>query len=563
MPPDDILQSAAPAAVAADRSAGTAPVSLARILVALDASDHADRGLAEAIRLTATAGGAITGIHAYAARMHDRRFRQMEGGLPARYLEEEEMEYQRDVHDDLISRGLDVISDSYHDVAERTCDAAGVAYRRLSPEGKNYRRVVEAAASGDFDLLVLGALGLGAVPGSLVGTVCERVARRSRIDTLVIRDTARAIGDGPVVVGLDGSDKSFGALATGIDVGRRLRAPVHAVAAYDPYYHYVAFNKIAGVLSDEAGKVFRFKEQEALHEELIDDGIAKIYQSHLDVARRMAADMDVTLTCELLDGKPFRAVADYLAKVGASLLVLGKTGVHADPGLDIGGNAENLLRLAPCHVWLGQTASTPPIDLIAEETIAWSNEAEAFLAKAPEFARGMARRAVIRHAHEKGHTFVTKAIVVEVAKKLMPASCPASPVAGAKRKAKALPIPWRDEAEALLATVPEAARDGIRLRAEKKARREDAGAVTAAHVTPFLGANAPPMRWAAAALARLAKVPEPVRGDVRARVEALARERGDSEVTMQGAEDGFAECRRVMHQAMRTGGHKRTADQVD
>ncbi len=127
MVPDDIMRTAAPTAVTAGRSAGEAPVSLARILVALDASDHADRGLAEAIRLTATADGAITGIHAYAAKMHDRRFRQMEGGLPERYLEEEEMEYQRDVHDDLISRGLHVISDSYHDAAQRTCNAAGIA----------------------------------------------------------------------------------------------------------------------------------------------------------------------------------------------------------------------------------------------------------------------------------------------------------------------------------------------------------------------------------------------------------------------------------------------------
>ena len=92
-------------------------VSLARILVALDASEYSDRALEEAVRLSNTADGEITGIHAYAALLHDRRFKQMEGGLPERYLEEEEMMYQRDVHDDLIGRGLNIISDSYHDVA--------------------------------------------------------------------------------------------------------------------------------------------------------------------------------------------------------------------------------------------------------------------------------------------------------------------------------------------------------------------------------------------------------------------------------------------------------------
>lgn len=257
-----------------------------RILVALDASDHANRGLAEATRLAASAGGEVTGIHAYAAKLHDRRFRQMEGGLPERYRDEPTLERQREVHDDLITRGLSIISDSYHDQALEVCERAGVSYRRLSPEGKNYRRIVEAAASGEHDLLVLGAIGLGAVPGTSVGSVCARVVRRSPIDVLVIRDPRRPLGNGPLVVGLDGSTRSFGALKTALHLGRCLGAAVHAVAAYDPYFHYVAFNKIAATLSEKAGQQFRFKEQEWLHEQIIDSGIAKIYQS----PRRGASD---------------------------------------------------------------------------------------------------------------------------------------------------------------------------------------------------------------------------------------------------------------------------------
>src|SRR5690606_8662539 len=134
---------------------------------------------------------------------------------------------------------------------------------------------------GGFDLLALGAQGLGAVPGAGIGTGCERVARRVTTDLLVIRGASRAIGTGPPVTAVDGSARGFGALKTALALGRCLSVPVHVVAAYDPYFHYVAFNRIAGVLSDEAGKVFRFKDQEKLHEEIIDDGLAKIYRSHL------------------------------------------------------------------------------------------------------------------------------------------------------------------------------------------------------------------------------------------------------------------------------------------
>ena len=534
-------------------------VPFKRILVALDASDHANRALEEAIRLAATSDGLITGIHAYAAQLHDRRFRQMEGGLPERYLEETEMEHQREVHDDLITRGLDIISDSYHDAAERACEEAGRPYKRLSPEGKNYRRIVEAVENGDFGLLVLGSLGLGNVPGSLIGTVCERVARRSTIDTLVIRDPEKAIGDGPIVVGLDGSAQSFGALKTAFEIGRRLQAEVHAVAAYDPYYHYVAFNKIAGVLSDEAGKVFRFKEQEKLHEELIDDGLAKIYQSHLDVARTLAAEEDAQLTLDLLDGKPYRAIGEYLEKVKASLLMVGKTGIHADAALDIGGNAENLLRIAPCHVWLGQAVFTPAIDVVAEETTTWSKEAEEMLNRAPEFARGMARTAILRLAQESGHTFITKNMVEEVADKLMPGRGGECPHPASQKKA----LTWSDEASALIEGLGDQALAGnIRLRAEKSAHREGAERVEACHVRKFLeGGDSDELPWGAAALARLARVPEPMRDATRERIEAAARERGAEEVTLDIVEAGLEAAREAMHKAMKNGGHKFSEDE--
>ncbi len=527
-----------------------APTSLARILVALDASDYADRALDEAIKLAGTANGVITGIHAYAAKLHDRRFRQMEGGLPERYREEEEMEKQRDVHDDLITRGLNIISDSYHDVAQKACDDTGRPYHRLSPEGKNYSRIVEAAASGQFDVLALGSLGLGAVSGSLIGTVCERVVRRCPIDVLVIRDANRAIGDGPIVVGIDGSARAFGALKTALDLAQRLGVQVHAIAAYDPYYHYAAFNKISGVLSDEAGQVFRFKEQEKLHEELIDEGIAKIYQSHLDVAKTIATDAGVDLVCELLDGKPFQAIQRYLGKVNASLLVMGKTGVHADSGLDIGGNAENLLRTAPCHVWLGQTTFTPPLDVVAEETIAWTDEAEEKMTHVPEEARPMVRMAILRFAQESGHTVITSALIEEATNRFCPH------FGGTEEEDQGLT--WSADASQVMAQVGDSSlAASVRLRAEKFARREGATTVSADHVRQFLDeTEAPAPVWGAAALARLTRVPEMVRGSVRRRVEAEAAAAGAAEVTLEIVEEAITESRRVMENAMKSGGHK-------
>jgi nucleotide-binding universal stress UspA family protein len=549
------VRSTSPAAREGGAHPDTGLVSLKRILVALDASDYANRALAEAARLAASADGVVTGIHAYAARMHDRRFRQMEGGLPERYRQEDELGRQREVHDDLITCGLGIISDSYHDAVRPVCEAAAVPYRALSPEGKNYRRIVEATQSGDFDVLVLGALGLGAVPGSTVGTVCERVVRRSAIEVLVIRDPDRGLSDGPIVAAVDGSPQSFGALKTALDLGRRLGARVHAVAAYDPYFHYVAFHKIAAVLSDEAARVFRFKEQEKLHEDIIDSGLAKIYQSHLEIARQVAVDEAEEIECKLLDGKPYRAIARYLEEVGASLVVLGKIGIHADAGLDIGGNAENLLRMAPCHVWLGQATFTPPLEAVAKETISWSAEAEAAMDRVPEGPRAMIRMAILRYAHERGHTVITSDLIDETTERFCPARGAAAPDAA---------VGWSAGAQALLGGVGDAAMAAsIRLRAEKRARREDARTVTAEHVRPFLDDQvAPALTWTAAALARLARVPEMVRETVRGRVEASARERGVTEITLEVAEAGLARAKRALEEAMASGMDPGSADRL-
>ncbi|MDP6708362.1 MAG: universal stress protein [Alphaproteobacteria bacterium] len=549
-----------------------APLSARRIMVALDASEHANRALAEAVRLAKSTSGEIIGIHAYAALLHDRRFRQMEGGMPERYHQEEEMEYQREVHDDLITRGLNIISDSYHDVGEAACQAAELPYGRLSPEGKNYSQIVEALNEGEYDLIALGALGLGGMPGSIIGTVAERVVRRSPIDTLVIRDPERSITYGPVVVGMDGSSRSFAALFIAFDLHRRFGVEVHAVAAYDPYYHYVAFTAISKVLSDEAGKVFRFKEQEQLHEELIDDGLAKIYQSHLDISERLAEEEGVPLRTELLDGKAYHAIQKYLEKVDAGLLLVGKTGIHGDDALDIGGNAENLLRFAPCHVWLTQRTFTPALDLIAEETITWSEEAEALISRAPAFAQGMARTAVLRMAQERGHTYITSGLVREVAAKMMPGGDKlGEDTAGAEGTAEGVKVRralrWDEAAVALIDAIDDAAAArNVRLRAEKAARRQGDGRVTADHVRKFLENVAPgeeALDWSAAALARLARVPEMMRDATRQRIEAVARQQGASEIDLEVVEAGLVEARKAMAEAMSKGGHKLAGEGED
>jgi len=542
-----------------------------RILVALDSSDHANAAMQSATELAGLVDTPlITGTHVYAAKLHDMRFRQMEGGLPEQFRQEQELERQRDVHDDLITRGLSIITDSYLDQAANQCERLGFDFKRSSLEGKNYRELTRETNSGHYDLLIMGALGLGSIKGSRLGTVCRRVARRSAIDTLVIKEPSHSIKEGPIVVAVDGSAKSYGGLLTALALAQHWQVPVKVIAAFDPYYHYVAFNRIASVLSEEAGKVFKFKEQEKLHEEIIDSGLAKIYDGHLAVARSIAEDFGVEIKTELLDGKPHDAIEKYVKKFKPSLLIIGKLGIHADAELDIGGNSEHLLENVDCAILLSMREYQPKIDVVSGVTTSWTHEAEARMDRVPSFVRNMARMAIMRYAEEHGHTVITQKIVDEATAQLMPnhaeqamGEIVAAYDAGElKRKPAAEEaMRWTEEAVALLRTVEDlSVRGNLSMRAEKKARQEKCEAVEAQHIQAFLDAETPDsaqltaadLHWQAAALARLMRVPEGfMRDRCKQSIENFARQDGHAEVTLEVAENGLKQARGEMEKTMK------------
>jgi len=381
------------------------------IYIPVDNSDHSNQAVDTGVHLAKLFGSKIVGSHVYAAKMHDKRFKQMEAGLPEEYHDEKELDRQRQIHDSLITRGLQIITDSYLDYVDKKCNEANLPIERRSLEGRNWKVLADDINTNSYDLVIMGALGVGAVKDSVIGSNTERVVRRVRNSDMLIIKNIQPINGGKIVVAVDGSPYSFGGLMTGLQLGKALNMPVEAISAFDPYFHYAAFHSISGVLNEEAGKVFRFKEQEKLHEEIIDSGLAKIYQSHLDISREIAQAEQTDVKTTLLDGKAFEKIIQYVRKDVPALLIVGRIGVHSDEDMDIGSNTENLLRSAPCNVLVSNRKYVPPIDTQAEYTIAWTEEALRRMEKIPVFARGVAKTAIHRYAIEKGHTIISNTVV--------------------------------------------------------------------------------------------------------------------------------------------------------
>ena len=417
------------------------------IYVPVDNSDHSNRAVACSIALGKAFSAKLVGCHVYAAKLHDYRFRQMEYTLPEEYIDEVELERQRKIHDSLITMGLKLISDSYLDGMSRRCGEQNIEFEPRMMDGKHHAEILKDVVGSTHDLVVIGALGIGRARDSVIGSVCERVARQSDRDVWVVKHVPEP-GEperDTILVGIDGSPQSFGALMTAIDLARAFGKKVETIAVYDPYLHYSVFNGIVNVLTEQAAKVFRFEEQNQLHEEIIDTGLAQIYQSHLEVAERMANEAGVEIKKTLLDGKPFQKIVDHARKTNPYLIVLGRIGVHSPKDeTALGSNVENILRAAPCDVLLSTRLEVPTLDVRAEETIRWTPEAEARMKNVPEQVKGIARTGVLRLALEKGHSVITNAVIDEAMDRFMPKSASAATKALAEavalERAKAGPV---------------------------------------------------------------------------------------------------------------------------
>jgi nucleotide-binding universal stress UspA family protein len=310
----------------------------------------------------------------------------------------------------------------------RTCAASGIEFESRMMDGKHHTEILKDVIGSQHDLVVIGALGIGRARDSVIGSVCERVARQSDRDVWVVKhvpEPGEAERD-TILVGVDGSPQSFGALMNAIDLARAFGKKVEAIAVYDPYLHYSVFNGIVNVLTEQAAKVFRFEEQNQLHEEIIDTGLAQIYQSHLEVSERMANEAGVEIKKTLLDGKPFQKIIDHARKTNPWLIVLGRIGVHSPKEeTALGSNTENILRAAPCDVLLSTRLEVPRLDVRAEETIRWTPEAEERMKHVPEQVKGIARTGVLRLALEKGHSVITSAVIDDAMDRFMPKSASA------------------------------------------------------------------------------------------------------------------------------------------
>jgi nucleotide-binding universal stress UspA family protein len=193
--------------------------------------------------------------------------------------------------------------------------------------------LVEESATAS--LVVMGTRATGGFVGQLMGSVSAQVAAHAEVPVIVLRPTDSDRLDrpdaAPVVVGVDGSEESVGALAFAAEEALARDAPLHVVLVWDL------------VSLDDAGPfeptAYDPDRQRDKAERLLAEVVAGWAERHPELRLTSAAVKALDVVGALGD-----------AARDAGLLVVGSRGHGGFLNLRLGSTADGLIRHAPVPV---------------------------------------------------------------------------------------------------------------------------------------------------------------------------------------------------------------------
>jgi nucleotide-binding universal stress UspA family protein len=136
-----------------------------KILVPLDGSKHSIKALEVAIQIALKFNGKITLIHVYST-----------GGFSFSATP------LREFIEALHKAGVDILADG-----EKRAKAEGVDVETVLLEGHVVGQIIKVCKESKFDLIVMGARGLGKIEELVLGSVSDGVTRHACCPVLVVK----------------------------------------------------------------------------------------------------------------------------------------------------------------------------------------------------------------------------------------------------------------------------------------------------------------------------------------------------------------------------------------
>lgn len=186
-------------------------------------------------------------------------------------------------------------------------------------------------------LMVLGSRGLGGFGSLLIGSVAVALSGHGRCPVVVVRPSGMdgAREEGPIVVGVDGSELSDAALTFAFEAAAARDVPLVAVHTWQDVHMSGAWTLLPGTIDWDW---LQSEEEDQLAER-----IASWREKFPQVEVRPLVVRD----------RPARALLEHAA--GAQLLVVGSRGRGAFSGIGLGSVSQTLLHHAECPVAVART----------------------------------------------------------------------------------------------------------------------------------------------------------------------------------------------------------------
>ena len=178
-------------------------------------------------------------------------------------------------------------------------------------------------------ILVVGTRGLGRFGSALLGSVSSALVAHAKCPVFVARDEL-SNPDGPVVVGVDGSEASRAAVAIAAEEADLLGVPLHAVHSWTDFDLGATYRgaEAPGPNWDAAAESLAATETETA---LLSESLAGVRESH--------PDLEIQRT--VVHDRPVRALLEASEK--ARLLVVGSRGRGGFTGMLLGSTSRSLL----------------------------------------------------------------------------------------------------------------------------------------------------------------------------------------------------------------------------
>jgi nucleotide-binding universal stress UspA family protein len=235
----------------------------------------------------------------------------------------------RDYYSWLRTQGQRVVDDC------RASLSAPAAIETQVLEGETRDTLVREAHKWGADLVVVGARGLSALKGFLLGSVSLAVARHVDGAVLVVKGHPERLQR--IVVGIDGSEESLRAARFLAALPLRSELSISLVGAVAPLH-----------VPPAAPAALR-REVEASIRMMEDEGRA-IVDKALGQAASLFEARGIAVARTTPRGNPAEVLVDASEPAEASLIVVGARGLGGFGRLLLGSVSENVLRAARCPV---------------------------------------------------------------------------------------------------------------------------------------------------------------------------------------------------------------------